>query len=333
MLDLEISLGRSALRAAADGLALDFVSGRTASGRRAYERMTAVPGAVATRAGMGWAARADGSWIGFAADTPRITDRGLWIEEARTNLFLNSAAPASQSLSLATGTYVLSAWGAAGSVSAAAGTAMGSGFGAVTATPGGAARTLTLTTAGTVVFTVTGAPSKVQVEAGSFATSPIETTGAAGTRGADAVSVPATVASDQDFAVVYEVELTRDTGAGRVLFDLSNGTSANKVRAVVQSSLALQHVVSVGGVNTTLSAATRSGARRVRGAVARTGSSWRSVLDGEELAVATVAGMTALTTLTLGGSVAGGAMLNDIVRSLTVIPGAVDTARLIEMTR
>jgi hypothetical protein len=43
-----------------------------------------------TRASSGMAQKADGSWVSFGPNAPRITDKGLLVEEARTNLVVNT---------------------------------------------------------------------------------------------------------------------------------------------------------------------------------------------------------------------------------------------------
>ncbi len=145
-----------------------------------------------TRASSAGFTNSDGAWVVGGADTPRLdhmagslTPRGLLCEEARTNFLLNSTGPATQTVSLGVGTYTLSVVGS-GSCTCAAGTAVGTGFGPATAA---VPDTFTLTTAGTVVFTVSGSLSRFQCENGAFATSFIATTGSAATRSADICSV------------------------------------------------------------------------------------------------------------------------------------------------
>ncbi|RYD50585.1 MAG: hypothetical protein EOP52_13820 [Sphingobacteriales bacterium] len=107
--------------------------------------------------------------------------RGLLSEETRTNFLLNSASPSSQTVSLNAGSYTLWVEGA-GSCVCAAGTAAGSGFGTATA---GSKVTFSISTAGTVVFTVTGGLARFQCENGIAETSFITTTSAAATRAGD----------------------------------------------------------------------------------------------------------------------------------------------------
>jgi hypothetical protein len=151
---------------------------------------------------------------------------GLLIEEQRTNSFLNSGAPATQSVTLTAGTYTLWMEGG-GSIAVAAGTAVGTGFGTAS---NGTPVTFTISTGGTVTCTVTGSPSIAQLENGPFATSYIPAAGAAATRAADVAVVSSLAgwfnASSGTLLAEYAI-----TGLGSNLtygaLTLDDGTSNN----------------------------------------------------------------------------------------------------------
>jgi hypothetical protein len=106
--------------------------------------------------------------------------RGLLIEEARTNLFLNSATLVTQGVTVTATAYTLSFYGS-GTV-----TKSGTATGALVGTGAGQRVTQTFTpSAGTLTCTVTGSVTNAQIEAGGFVTSWISTAGGAATRAQD----------------------------------------------------------------------------------------------------------------------------------------------------
>lgn len=122
--------------------------------------------------------------------------QGLWdatgpssllIEEVRTNVFLNSTAPVTQSFTTSATPYTLSFYGS-GAI-----TLSGSYVAVVAGTDAYTRKTLTFTpTSASLTMTVTGTITSPQLEAGSFATSPIVTAGAQVTRTADQASMTGT---------------------------------------------------------------------------------------------------------------------------------------------
>jgi len=144
-------------------------------------------------AGVAYAAGAEvnhaGKWYSTVAggtDTATFGDTITWVEQglytgiglldegSATNQFLQSGTPATQNINLGVGTFVCWIDGTGGdSITTAAGTAVGTGFGA--ATPG-TPNVITITTGGTVSFTVAGTPVRAQVESGNIQTSYIPTT-------------------------------------------------------------------------------------------------------------------------------------------------------------
>lgn len=116
----------------------------------------------------------------YAPET--LQPRGLLIESASTNHFLNSGAPVTQtSPSLGTGNYALWMEGT-GSVAVAGNTATITGAGTAT---DGSYVPFAVTGAGTVNYTVTGSPTLAQAESSSAPTSYIPTTAASVTRAID----------------------------------------------------------------------------------------------------------------------------------------------------
>jgi hypothetical protein len=115
---------------------------------------------------------------GYVADHERILRpvalNSAPFEGARvvTNWLLNSAAPATQNVTLPVGVYTLWATGA-GSITSSAGTATITGGGAAT---GGSDNVFTVTAAGTVTFTYAATLTHIQLENGSAKHSEVITT-------------------------------------------------------------------------------------------------------------------------------------------------------------
>jgi hypothetical protein len=171
------------------------------------------------------------SYQSFANGTPAIIPGvGLLNYEPRTNYLLNSTAPATQTTaSLAAGVYT--GWmNGAGSVAFSAGTAVGTGFGA--ATQGNQVQ-ITITTAGTVVATVSGSVNAFQLESGASSSSGtplIVTGGSTATRGADVATVnrPPTFAQALTL-LVSSVPLTNAGNTTQTPVQIDDGTNNNRI--------------------------------------------------------------------------------------------------------
>ncbi len=155
--------------------------------------------ATHTRASVANAWDINGVLTSYAIDAVRyqwnpatgVFEGVLW-EPSRTNLLLNSATLSTQTRSVANGTaYTLSFYGT-GSITVTGTTSVDgvSASSRVLSGTGATTRVSLTFTAGTtsLTFTVSGTVTKGQLEAGSFATSWITTTGSSVTRSAEAFS-------------------------------------------------------------------------------------------------------------------------------------------------
>lgn len=155
------------------------------------------------------------------------TYKGPLIEPARTNLFLNSTVPVTQNITTAAQQYTITVKGT-GSVTVS-GTATG------TATEG---NPLTVTaTAGTMTCTVTGTLSRVNVEAGAFGTSFIDTGATTITRPAANLTRPTAgtaLAAQNNFAIYGRVI---PKAVGQITSPWSTYPSAANYTEIVTDSL------------------------------------------------------------------------------------------------
>ena len=192
-----------------------------------------------------------------AANTPRFdydpvahAPRGLLIEEARTNLLLNSAVLSTQSVTTTAVATTLSFYGT-GTITKS-GTATGALVGAG-AFPARATQTFT-PTAGTLTLTVSGSVLDAQLEAGS-STSYIPTAGAAATRAADVATMPTAAWFNAAQGTLVAEGVLPFANATRTSYwaNLSDGTTANTislyVSATAQNVAALTVASSLNGSN------------------------------------------------------------------------------------
>lgn len=121
----------------------------------------------------------------YAANVPRMLQYGLLIEPSRTNLFLNSEAPASQSVTLAVGYYTFWMHHATPATQSMITPGTGVSSPAAPITTNGNPTSFRVTTAGTFTVTPGGGTIRLQLEAGTTPTSYIQTTAATATRADD----------------------------------------------------------------------------------------------------------------------------------------------------
>ncbi len=361
-----------------------------------------MPGITITRASTGYARTVAGTFTSFASGAARITDRGLLVEPAATNLFPRYAPTTAQ---LGTGTNTSNTtepssppisslqWlqvGAGG---------VGIAYQAVTLTaattytascmietpdgsspvggPNNASTDFSFVMAGVVLssgtynylrlsgntwlvwhtFTTAGSISSTncgifrqatqntrtlkfagfQIETGSRATSPIVTTGSSATRAADVIQITG-LTIGQEVTVAADIALTGGdstvTSAGRFIFDLDGGTTADRVYAnnvngalgfatvAASSTTASVEVAGTAAIDATVKLAYRSRVNDFR------------MARGGTLSTADTSGAvpSALTRLTIGGISTGANQLSGFIRRLVIIPAALTDAQLQTLT-
>jgi hypothetical protein len=307
---------RQVLFRSAAGLDLNFAGGVFNLNNTRTSNPANIPGWSFSRTDTNGTATAldlAGNVIQFATGAPRITNRGILVEEARTNLLLNSAWAGVSSGAPTSWTVLLNGGGVAATstigspnamtftasanrpsifqdVAVAANTTYSASL-FVEANPNGldAFQMLTLVGApvGSTVTGATGVPvagqritatvavggtsgtvtmragagvsssstgtvrlSLPQLELGAFATSPIITTGAAGTRGADAPRV--TVVGGEKTVIVEGIAPTTLTATLRCLASLTTADFATYVVAGFTSTGTVQLFRKSSLGNTTL---------------------------------------------------------------------------------
>ena len=173
-----------------------------------------------TRASTATFVGADGLIQTAASGAPRFDHNpatgeslGLLVEEARTNLLLNSATLSTQSATVTATSTTLSFYGT-GTVTLTGVSTAGPLVGT------GASNRVSLTftpTAGSLTLTVSGSVTNAQLEAGSFPTSYIPTTTATVTRAADVASMTGT-----NFSSWYRQDEGTFLGKGRQTYTTPN---------------------------------------------------------------------------------------------------------------
>lgn len=289
------------------GLDLDFANGRYALNSSPSSSFPT--GWSFSRTGAGTALTSAGVIVPFATGVPRITDRGLLVEGARTNLLLNSATLVTQSVTVTAVAHTLSFYGTGAVTLSGTSTA-----GPLVGTGAGNRVTLTFTpTAGTLTLTVTGSVTMAQLEIGSFATSPIITTGAAATRSLD---VAENALATSPPAVFVQARLNNFTSGSRV-FDLYNVAGLERLILLVNIAGSISAFIQIGGVQTTIGTAAAAATVGVtfKAVVRRNAAgTWRLFVNGVAIGSETaVIAQPAVTAVALGRSQSSTEPLNGSV--------------------
>jgi len=252
---------------------------------------------------------------------------GVRIEEARTNLFLNSRSPATQNITVSATPYTMSFIGTGTITLSGASTA-----GPLVGTGANNRVTLTFTpTAGTLTCTVSGTMDFVQVEAGSFATSPIVTAGSSVTRAADDISLaltafPFTAATSTIFAYAHDNSAAPDpryvaisAGAAQRYIELFGGIYPS------------QRAYSAGGTGLSILGTSTRNPTKIATAIAANDQA-SSVDGGTVQTDATVTVTQTPTTLYLGKYGGGSNYLNSYLKQVMVLPRRMSNAELQAVT-
>jgi hypothetical protein len=266
--------------------------------------------------------------VAVSADTPRITNKGVLIEEARTNSFLNSDTGVTQGVTTTAASWTLQFRGT-GSI-----TLSGGATGTLTGTGVNNVVSLTVTaTAAVTTLTVTGSCTNVQFEAGAFASSYIPTTGTAATRAADRLyytGLGSLLAPP--FTEVISVDLYQAAGTLRRPLSLSDGTTANRllIDQAVANSFG-QTEVSGGVTQPTVPASpTFTGRVQAKVGVRLQATQATQVTNGGT--VRNSAANTApigMNQIEIGqGQAGGGAYANGYIKSVAIYPYAMTDAQL-----
>lgn len=175
-----------------------------------------------------------------AINVPRFQNGRYLAEPAATNLFLQSGTPATQTITVVSGSvYTVQCFGAGNITLSGAGTGT-----VVQGTP------ITFTASSTsLICTVTGSLSRAQVELGPKATSYIPTTTAPMTRAEDVLHYDVSSVITQGQGSLYCEFKYRYTSAFPRIFELTDNTAASNIMIRIRDSRLLGVVVTSSSTN------------------------------------------------------------------------------------
>ena len=178
-------------------------------------------------------------------DVPRFQNGRYLCEPAATNRFLQSGTPATQVITVVSGTvYTVQCYGS-GSI-----TLSGAGTGSVVE---GAPITFTASST-SLTCTVSGSLNRAQVETGTKATSYIPTTTAPVGRVADALHYDVGDVITQGQGSLYCEGVVKSFGLNQRILNLSDNSAANRLYITLLSNATLAaYVVSAGTVQASIS--------------------------------------------------------------------------------
>jgi hypothetical protein len=295
-------------------LQLNFLSGTLDS------RITFTRGSTATFVGSnGLIQSAAINAPRFDYDPVTLAPRGLLIEEARTNLLLNSpisgVALPTQSVTVTAVPHTISFYGT--------GTITLSGVSVATVVGAGAypnRQTLTFTpTAGVLVCTVVGLVQFAQLEVGSFATSFIPTAGTTAARSADVASMTGTNFSSWYNAAEGTVVSTWNAigySNANIVTCISDSGTTNLIQQFLQSSTNARFSVRTLGVDQASLDATVTTTAVNRLASAYKANDFASTVNGATVSTDAVGTIPTVDRLGIGSRL-GTLQWNGHIRAIT----------------
>jgi len=279
---------------------------------------------------------ASGAWVAATAGAARVsrdpanlsTAAGALVEAARTNLLLNSATLATQSVTVTAVQHVLSFTGT-GSV-----TLSGAATGTLAGTGAGEAARVSLAftpTEGSLTLTVSGTVTTAQLEAGPAATSWIATTGAAVTRSADSI-VFANLSWLAATGTLVAIGRRRTQPLGVALF-LSDGTTSNREQIGIDATGRVQGFVATGGTGqVNISSGAAYNDQRVAFAMAIAANDAAVAAGGAMIGTDSAVTLPALNFARIGGITTSNSVWNGIIEAVAWYPQRLSNAQIVQLT-
>jgi hypothetical protein len=264
----------------------------------------------------------------FDFDPVTLACRGLLIEEARTNLLLNSllngTSLATQTVTVTAAAHTLSFYGTGSVVLSGAHSATVNGSGAYPTRT-----TLTFTpTAGSLTLTVSGTVQFANLELGAFATSFIPTDGTTKTRSADNPTVTGTNFSSWYVAggTLTAQASTMNTSAERVAVNISNGSSGTRAFELAFLSTGNRGLV----VNSSVQASLQQTpvAASAKYAMVSKVNDFALSVNGNAVLTDTAGTVPTVSAMWIGSSINSAAWLNGHVQKIAYYPQRLTNAEL-----
>jgi hypothetical protein len=267
----------------------------------------------------------------FDYNPTTLVAQGFLVEEARTNLLLNSNTLSTQSVTVTAVAHTLSFYG----------TGVVTLTGASTAGPlvgtGAYPNRVTLTftpTAGTLTLTVTGSVQFANLEAGSFATSYIPTTTATVTRAADVASINTLSPWFNATEGSFFVQASNLFASAPALFSTDDGTTNNRIINFFSNPTTPAFRVISGGVDqANISSGVISLQSTFKLASAYKVNDFAASLNGAAAVVDTSGTIpSGQTTARLGSNVVTAGLINGYLQRITYYPRRLTNAELQTLT-